>query len=471
MINDPYLGHYQIEAHLGSGRYADVYRAVDTVRKRTVALKVIKTNMLPGEQSLPRFMQQAQLAADLIHPYIAWIWETGEENGAYYLVERFVNGPSLSSQLSETGTMPWEQIHPIIGQVAQGLDFAHGKGWVHGDVKPQNILISPDLGAVLTDFGLMRALQASVSFSRDRSSIGTEQYAAPEIRQGQPPDLAADQYSLACVVVEALTGQALLNASAATAGEANHQDARSFPTSWPASVPWQVGIALERALSSDPTARYPSVGEFIAAPDELAIRVEQTPEAQTRWEAETRARLAAEEQSRHQAEELTRLAALEQARREIQEELQQETQERYMEVDQSFPPVTQEQPSPTPPSRRTNKIRHRWRRWPVWALMGVLILALAGFWLENVISGSSLFRNTATPSSPPIHATFTPTDTRFPTMTLTPSTTLTASPTNTITSTSSPAWTRTPSFTPTYTPNNSLSPVREQTPRDIEPGQ
>jgi serine/threonine-protein kinase len=464
MLETAYLGHYHIETHLGSGRYADVYRAVDTVRKRTVALKVLKPNLPLGRQSWPSFMQQAQLATDLIHPYIAWIWETGEENGVFYLVERFVNGPSFSNLLSESGTMSWDQIHPIIGQVAQGLDFAHGKGWVHGDVKAQNILISPDLGAALTDFGLMRAMQASYSSSTDQSSIGTALYTAPEVRQGQPLSPASDQYSLACVVMEALIGQALPDVPAATVSKSNYKEAIALPISWPANVPWQVRIALERALSSDPTARYPNVGEFVAAPDELAVRVEQTPETRIQWEAETRARLAAEEQSRRQAEELTRLAALEQARREIQEELQHEQQEQKKEGDRSSPPDTREQTTATPPNHRTRKFRYRWRRWPVWVFIGALVMALAGFWLVSLISGSNLLRNTTTPTSPPITATISLTDTRFPTMTPTPSKTPTISPTTAITPTSRPTWTSTPSLTPTITPYPYRATVKERTP-------
>jgi serine/threonine protein kinase len=465
MINSQTLGHYLIEAHLGSGRYTDVYRAVDTVRKRTVALKVIKPDTLTGVQSLSRFLQQAQLAADLIHPYLAWIWETGEENGVYYLVERFVNGPSLSNILSETVAIPWEKLFPIAGQIAQGLDFAHSKGWVHGDVRLQNIIVSPDLGAVLTDFGPMLALQTIPSFSKERSSLVDAWRVAPEVRQGQPPGPSSDQYSLACVAVEALTGQTLPDLSQATPGETDQQEEFTIPTSWPASVPWNVGKALERALSSDPSARYPSVGEFIAAPDEMRSQAEQTPEARERWEAESRSRREAEEQSRRQVEEQTRLAALEQARREIQEELKQKPQEGYTESDQSVPLEPQKETTTPVPSPRTGKIRHRWKRYLIGIAVGALIVAFTGFWLNHSISGSGSFRYTATPTSPPIFPSYTTTVTTRLSSTLTPSTILTSS--STPIPTSKPTQTRTPSFT--RTPYPPRAPVRERTPRQIVP--
>ncbi len=470
MINSQTLGHYLIEAHLGSGRYTDVYRAVDTVRKRTVALKVLKPNMLPGVPSLSRFMQQAQLATDLIHPHLAWIWETGEENGTCYLVERFVNGPSLTSLLSESGLMTWEQLHPIIGQIAQGLDFAHGKGWVHGDVKLQNILVSPDLGAVLTDFGLMLAFQASPSFSREGSTLGETWYVAPEIQQGQPPSPSSDQYSLACMAIEAITGHSLPDLSPAMSGKTDQQEGIVVPTSWPASIPWYVGKSLERALSSDPSARYPSVGEFIAAPDEMKIQAEQTPEARARWEAETRSKMAAEEQSRLQVEEQIRLAALEQARREIQEELKQNAEEQPPDVEKSVPPESKKTTHPIA-NRRAEKIRHRWRRWPIWITVGVLIVALTGFWLMKSISGSGSTRITITPTSTQIFPTFTLTDTMPPTPTFTPSTTMTYSPTATIKTFTSPTWTRTPPFTPTRTPYPTHAPTHERIPLQIFPSQ
>ena len=113
MINLPYLGHYQIEAHLGSGRYTDVYRAIDTVRKRTVALKVFKANLSPGKQPLWQYLKHAQGATDLDHPHIAWIWEIGEEKGIFFLVERFVNGPPLEKILLNLAHCPGNRYIPF----------------------------------------------------------------------------------------------------------------------------------------------------------------------------------------------------------------------------------------------------------------------------------------------------------------------------------------------------------------------
>jgi len=298
---------------------------------------------------------------------------------------------------------------------------------------------------------------------------------APEVLQGEPLSPKSDQYSLACVAAEALVGYELTDAFIKTSYEPNLQETRKLPTSWPTRVPWQVRIALERALSNDPNSRYSTVSEFVGAPEALTIRVEQTPETRTQWEAETRARQDAAEQSRLQAEEQARLAALEQARRELQEELQQVTHERQEDSGESAPPESQKQLSPPPSSDSTTKFHKLWRKWLVWIFIGALVMVLVGLLLLKSFSGNGLFHLTDTPTFPPIIPTLTLTETGTPTTILTPSQTLTRSPTETTTKTSRQTWTHTPIHTPTHTSTPIQNPYpyrplfRERTPPEINP--
>jgi len=320
------IGRYEIEAKLGSGSHADVYRAVDSVLKRTVALKVLKPRLLADEEAFARFLQEAQAASELVHDHIAWVWDVGEAQGFYYLAMRYVDGPPLDQVLAERGRLPWGEAGQIVTQVAQALDFAHAKGLVHRDVKPQNILVSPKDGAVLTDFGLVKAMQASGVSTRTGAIIGTPQYIAPEVWQDKPAGPASDQYALACVLVEMLTGQPLFGASTPPAIMARHFEPPALPTTWPEGTPPGIETVLQRALALDPAERYPTVSEFATAPQKMA-QEELVKRESVKREVE-QARRTAEEKARQEAEEVARLAAMAQARREIEAQVRREAEER-----------------------------------------------------------------------------------------------------------------------------------------------
>ena len=176
------LGFFQIENHLGSGAYTDSYQAIDTIRRRTVALKVLR----PEAARLSAFLDQAALASELVHPHIAWLWETGEEENAYYLAERFIDGPSLDQALAETGPISWTQAETILQQTAKALEFAHAHGWTHGDLRPGKILVSEELGAVLRDFALNKARRAAGEGDFDLHTFGAGLHPARGMGWGSP---------------------------------------------------------------------------------------------------------------------------------------------------------------------------------------------------------------------------------------------------------------------------------------------
>jgi len=258
------LSRYTIESHLGSGAFADVYKALDSVLNRTVALKVLKPMLVADSEAFARFTREAQVAATLFHPQIATVLDMGEADGYYFIAMRYVDGKSLDRIIAERGILPWEQALKITEQIASALQFAHDKGLIHLDVKPQNIIISTSEGAVLTDFGLVRAIVSS-GMTTTTSMIGTPSYIAPEIWEGQEASPATDQYALACVLAEMLTGKVLFGGKTPPAVMAKHFKLPEWPAAWPVGIPADVSIVLGKALAPRPQERYASNQEFLAA--------------------------------------------------------------------------------------------------------------------------------------------------------------------------------------------------------------
>jgi len=280
-----HLGKYEIVELIGSGAYAEVYKAMDTVLRRTVALKLLKPSLLSDDEAVARFLQEAQTAANLIHPHIAWVWDLGELDGRYYLAMRYIDGQSLDKVLKTKGQLSWDEAIKYITQISDALTFAHARSLVHRDIKPQNIMISPRDGAVLTDFGLVRAMEAGSIGTRTGALMGTPAYMAPEIWQGEPAGPAADQYSLACVLVEMLTGKPLFSGPTPPAVMRQHlMEGPHLPVSWPAGCPTGFTAIIQQALDQNPAERYPDIPAFMSAlnvsgqPDAEAAAVLPTKE-------------------------------------------------------------------------------------------------------------------------------------------------------------------------------------------------
>ena len=218
------IGKYEIEGEIGRGGFGTVYRAKDTILNREVALKVLKPAWLDDRTAVERFYREAQAAAQLDHPNIVTIFDMGELEGRLFIAMRLIDGEPLNAYIKRVGPLPLEQALPIIDNIASALEYAHSQGMVHRDVKPANILIRKDGVALLTDFGLVRgAEQASlVSLNSSGNAMGTPEYIAPEVWDGQPATPASDVYAFACVIYEMLTGTVLYAASSAPAVMRRH---------------------------------------------------------------------------------------------------------------------------------------------------------------------------------------------------------------------------------------------------------
>src|SRR2546425_563345 len=258
---------YAIEREVGHGGMATVYLARDPKHDRPVALKVLRPELaavLGGE----RFLREISLTAQLQHPHILTLIDSGEADGFLYYVMPYVEGESLREHLQREGQLPLDEAFRITRAVASALDFAHGHGVIHRDIKPENILISGG-EAVVADFGIGRAITAAArdTLTGTGIAIGTPGYMSPEQATGGARlDGRSDIYSLACVLYEMLAGDPPYVASSAHAIAARQSmdpvpRLRTLREKGPAAVEQVIGQALAKV----PADRFATAAAFAEA--------------------------------------------------------------------------------------------------------------------------------------------------------------------------------------------------------------
>ena len=206
-------GRYEITKLLGRGGMAVVFLAQDLTLERQVAIKVLPPEMSHDPKLIPRFQQEAKTAAKLDHPNIIPIYRVESEGGLDYFVMKYVTGNSLE-QLLDQGPIPIDVARRVLREAALALGHAHKRKVVHRDVKPANIMLEEDGRVVLTDFGISKAAQGASQLTGTGTIIGTPHYMAPEQAKGLEVDGRADQYSLAVVGHQILTGKQPFDGSA-----------------------------------------------------------------------------------------------------------------------------------------------------------------------------------------------------------------------------------------------------------------
>jgi WD40 repeat protein len=261
---------YRIESRIGAGGMAVVFRARDERLGRLVALKVMAPQWTGDEGFRRRFVAESRAAAAVDDPHIIPVYEAGEENGVLFIAMRFVAGSDLRKVLEREGPVPPGRLLELISPVASALDAAHAAGLVHRDVKPANILVDERPGrpdhVYLADFGLSKIASAGTSHTTPGQYLGTPHYSAPEQVQGHPVDGCTDQYALACVACELLTGQPPFQRKQGMAVLLAHLSepppslARRRP-----GLPGAVDQVLARALAKAPNERYGSCRDFADA--------------------------------------------------------------------------------------------------------------------------------------------------------------------------------------------------------------
>jgi serine/threonine protein kinase len=267
--NGSLLGGYRIESFVARGGMGVVYKATQLALERIVALKVVAPELADDQGFRERFKREALLAASLDHPNILPVYETGEVDGHLFLAMRYVVGTDMDSLIRRERVLMPDRAVAIVAQVGAALDAAHGRGLVHRDVKPANILIAEEYAeerAYLTDFGLTKNLATDAHLTKTGQMVGTLDYVAPEQVLGRTVDGRADTYALACVLYRAVTGRVPFGQASDAAKMRAHLN-EPPPSAAKASpaVPTDLDFVIRRGMAKRPEDRYASSGDFAAA--------------------------------------------------------------------------------------------------------------------------------------------------------------------------------------------------------------
>lgn len=260
-------GRYEFERSLGVGGMARVYLATDLRHGRKVAIKVVRDDVSAALGS-ERFLHEIRTTASLQHPHILALLDSGEAGGQLYYVMPYVAGESLRARMDRTGAMEVTEVVSIVRQVASALDHAHRHGVIHRDIKPENVLLADGL-PVVADFGIALAVATAGDdrMTNMGTSLGTPSYMSPEqVTAARDLDGRSDEYSLACLLYEMLSGRPPFTGATAQAIMVEHVVAAIPPVRSPyGAVPEAVERAVRRALAKSPDERFATVAEFATA--------------------------------------------------------------------------------------------------------------------------------------------------------------------------------------------------------------
>jgi serine/threonine protein kinase len=260
------VGSYRLAEQLGQGGMATVFKGVHTVLDRSAALKFMHPGFLEDPEFTQRFRREARLIASLEHPNIVEVFDYAEHEGVPYLVMKFVEGETLRSRQGR-GKMPQDETRRIVKAVGSALSYAHGRGVLHRDVKPANVLLGSDGSILLADFGLARLLASSQSTFSSEMMIGTPQYISPEQARSEPDlDARADIYSLGVVLYELVVGSVPFDSDSPISIIHDHLNTPPTPPRERApNVSVEMEAVILRALAKKKWDRFGTVDEMLTA--------------------------------------------------------------------------------------------------------------------------------------------------------------------------------------------------------------
>ncbi len=262
MSEHVFNNRYRVLAQIAGGGMAVVYKAHDTILNRVVAVKVLRDTFAQDADFRARFQHEAQAAANLGHPNIVTVYDYGQDGAQSYIVMEYIEGRDLKTVIRSEAPLLLDRALDLMIQACAALGAAHRAGLVHCDVKPQNILVTNDGRVKVTDFGIARAMSASVPQNVE-TVWGTPHYFSPEQAAGEPPTPASDVYSLGVVLYEMLAGRVPFDADNHT--DLAMQHLRDEPPPLAAlnpAVPIQIEQIINKAMSKDPVNRYRTADLF-----------------------------------------------------------------------------------------------------------------------------------------------------------------------------------------------------------------
>ena len=258
------LGKYHILEEIGRGGMGVVYKAHDTVLDRLVAIKVLAPHLTWDQEFVKRFLHEARSAARLEHAHVVTIYDVAQAQGHHVIAMKYLEGRSLAEIIRREGPLPPERAAHLLAQIAQALDYAHARKLIHRDVKPGNVIVSPQDHATLTDFGIARSLEGT-RLTQSGVMVGTPAYMSPEQVQGHTVGPATDVYALGIVAYEMLGGRPPFEGETPRLLHAHvYEEPRPLSQVSPKVAP-AVGAVVKKALAKEPGKRYGSAGAFAAA--------------------------------------------------------------------------------------------------------------------------------------------------------------------------------------------------------------
>ena len=253
---------YELQEKIGGGGMADVYKAMDLVLGRTVAVKILHEQFKSDEEFITKFQREAQAAARLSHPHIVNIYDVGQSEGDHYIVMEYVPGTTLKERIKQQGHLPVAEALQTAREIASALAHAHTHGLVHCDIKPHNILVMADGQVKVADFGIARAVTES-TMTYSGNVVGSVHYFSPEQARGTMITPKSDVYSLGVVLYEMLTGQLPFTGETPVSIAMKHLQEEPVPVRQiDPAIPPVVEAIVSRAMSKDPAMR-PDSNELV----------------------------------------------------------------------------------------------------------------------------------------------------------------------------------------------------------------
>ncbi|MFN5340960.1 MAG: protein kinase domain-containing protein [Roseiflexaceae bacterium] len=276
------INRYKIVAEIGRGGMARVYRAIDSVLGRQVALKVLAPQLASDPEFSARFRREGKIVAALQHPHIVTLFDVGETDGIQYLAMDFIDGRSMYAVIRERDALPGETVAVIIRAVASALDYAHSRGAIHRDVKPQNILVDTNGRILLTDFGIsLSSDEEAGRLTRTGLFMGTPEYMSPEQVSGTNVDYRTDLYSLAVTAYELFSGDIPFRGNTPDLIVAHAQKIAPPLQADKLGLPEGLIAVMAKSLAKNPDDRYQSGAEFSDAIDAAFAQLPSTTLANT----------------------------------------------------------------------------------------------------------------------------------------------------------------------------------------------
>jgi len=256
---------YELVAKIGDGGMAVVFKALDRKLNRTVAVKVLRESYASDPQFLARFTREAQSAASLTHPNIVSVYDVGQDGDVHYIVMEYIEGQNLKEVITEYAPLPTQLAIEYAIQMCNALGYAHSKGLIHRDVKPQNMLIDRGGQIKVADFGIAKGL-GDVTLTQAGFTLGTVHYFSPEQAQGKPALPQSDLYSIGVVLYEMLTGRIPFESDNPLALALKHiEEAPTSPRKYNPAIPPALEQLILKALAKQPAQRYPNAAAFAQA--------------------------------------------------------------------------------------------------------------------------------------------------------------------------------------------------------------